>query len=101
MSSGQVIAGVVVSSTVTMNIQEVEFPEASVAVQVTAVVPRENVDPDEGTQVITGLGSPESTAVAVNATEAPAGLPHSAVMSCGQVIPGALLSATVTVVSQV
>jgi hypothetical protein len=101
MSSGQAITGAVVSSTVTVNIQEVELFAASVAVQVTSVIPSGNVDPDEGTQVTAGLGSLESTASAANVRAVPLGSSHSAVMFCGHVITGAFASATVTIVSQV
>ena len=48
-SSGQVISGVIVSAaTVTLKVQELELPEASVAVAVTVVVPTGKSVPEEG-----------------------------------------------------
>ena len=45
-SSAQVIAGLVVSATVTLNVQVEVLPLSSVAVAVTAVVPIANVEPE-------------------------------------------------------
>ena len=45
MSAGAVTAGAVVSSTVTLKVAEDEFPDASVAVTVTGVVPSGKVAP--------------------------------------------------------
>ena len=53
--AGHVITGGVVSrTTVTVNVQVALFPKASVAVQVTVVVPTGNGDPDAGTQTTLG-----------------------------------------------
>lgn len=48
MSGEQTIIGGSVSFTVTVNVQLAVFPEASVAVQVTVVVPTGKKDPDSG-----------------------------------------------------
>jgi hypothetical protein len=45
-----VIFGFSVSFTVTVNVQELEFPALSVAVQVTVVVPFWKVEPEGGLQ---------------------------------------------------
>ena len=45
-SSAQVIAGLVVSATVTLNVQVELLPASSVAVAVTSVVPIANVEPE-------------------------------------------------------
>ncbi len=47
---GHVIAGSCLSLTVMENVQVSEFPEASVAVEVTVVVPTGKFDPDAGTE---------------------------------------------------
>jgi hypothetical protein len=51
MLPGQVMAGGCVSLTVTVNWQLAVWPEVSVAVQLTVVVPFWNVDPDAGLQL--------------------------------------------------
>jgi hypothetical protein len=94
---GQVITGGVVSTTVTVKLHEALFPLASVAVQVTVVVPIRKVLPDAGVQTITGFGSQMSVAVAWNVATAPAGLVHSRVIFAGQVMTGGVVSTTVTV----
>ena len=55
---GQVTVGAVVSTTVTMKEQPLTevLPLASVAVQVTVVVPLGNVEPDAGVQVAVAPG---------------------------------------------
>src|SRR5262245_4397003 len=53
------------SDTSTVNEQLAEFPQSSVAVQVTVVVPTGNVLPDGGTQTMVGVWSQLSVAVAV------------------------------------
>ena len=58
--AGHVITGGVVSrTTVTVNVQVALFPKASVAVQVTVVVPTGNGDPDAGTQMTLGGAWPQ------------------------------------------
>ncbi len=51
----QATLGAVVSSTVIVNEQEAEFPAASVAVQVTVVVPRGKSEPETGVQITLGV----------------------------------------------
>jgi hypothetical protein len=51
MSAGTVIAGAVVSCTVTWNDLDDPFPAASLALQVTVVVPSPKVEPDAGEQL--------------------------------------------------
>jgi hypothetical protein len=63
MSAKQTMAGGCVSLTVTVNAQEEEFPDASLTVQATVVVPFGNVEPDEGVQ--TGLPTPGQLSAAV------------------------------------
>ena len=51
------------SFTVTWNEHDLELPDESLAVQLTVVVPKPNVVPDAGVQMIVGLGSIASDAV--------------------------------------
>jgi hypothetical protein len=51
MLAGQAIVGASVSVTVSENVQELELPLGSVAVQVTLVVPFTKVEPLAGEQV--------------------------------------------------
>jgi hypothetical protein len=60
-----VIAGAVVSTTVTLNVHAEWLPLVSVAVQVTVVLPTAKVFPDGGTQTTVGCGSTLSVAVGV------------------------------------
>ena len=60
---GQATVGGCVSLTVTVNEQLAVLPDASLTVQVTVVVPFENVEPDAGIQV--GVPTPEQLSVAV------------------------------------
>src|SRR5262245_17851735 len=66
----------VLSATVTGNWQVDWFPQASVAVQVTIVVPMGNLLPERGTHVTWGAGSLSSVAVTVKFTLSPGGLPY-------------------------
>ena len=96
-----VITGNWPSLTVTVNVQVDVLPEASVAVDVTVVVPRLKTLPEAGvlTTVVPGQ---LSVAVTVNGTVAvqdPIGV--DTVMFAGQVITGAWVSFTVTVNVQV
>ena len=52
MSAGHVATGATESLTVTLNEQVSALPEASVAIQVTVVVPTGNTEPEAGLQVI-------------------------------------------------
>src|SRR5262245_20383254 len=84
MSPGQLMSGGVVSTTLTLNEQLLfEFPHASVAVQVSAVVPIGKVSPDAWRQ-LTLVVEQVSPATAENAMVFPAGESHSCVMSAGQ-----------------
>jgi len=56
MFAGQVIVGGCVSLTVMVNVQLEVLPDASIAVQVTVVVPFGKVEPDAGTQLTVVFG---------------------------------------------
>jgi hypothetical protein len=82
--------------TVTLKLQLPVLPPESVAEQVTLVVPRGNVEPDAGTQVMLEGGSGPSTssvAVTVKLTGAPDGPEQPTTMSAGQVTTGGVISA--------
>jgi hypothetical protein len=68
MSSGTAIVGGVVSTrfTVTEKPAEPVFPEESVAVHVTSVVPTSKCESEDGVQL--GVGDPETASVAVAAS---------------------------------
>ena len=55
MFVGQVIAGAVVSLTLTVKVHDPVFPDVSVAVHVTVVVPTGKLDPEAGTQTTLAL----------------------------------------------
>jgi hypothetical protein len=91
MSAGTVIVGLVVSCTVTWNEADVVLPAASLAVQVTVVVPIGNVEPLAG--VHEKLVTPTSSvAVAEYVTTVPPGPAASTVMSDGTVTTGGVVS---------
>src|SRR5438034_10710794 len=99
MLAGQVTVGAWLSLTVTVKVQSAElFPLASVAWQVTVVVPFGKVEPLGGVQVVVEPGqlSPE---IGRAPCRADSQLPAAAVvvMLVGQVTVGAWLSLTVTV----
>ena len=89
--------GLVVSCTVTVKLSLPVLPAASVAEQITGVVPSGKVDPEEGEQLGVTVPSTRSRADAVKVTTAPEGPVASAVMPAGIVIAGAVVSWTVTV----
>ena len=60
MSAGTTIAGGVVSTTVMLKLALAELPLWSVAVTVTTVVPRANVEPDAWLTVTVGAASATS-----------------------------------------
>src|SRR4051812_37091224 len=93
---GTLRTGSSLSFTVTLNEHVLIFPEASVAVTFTIVVPIANTDP-EAAEVVT-VAEQLSVAVALKVTTAPHE-PGSefTVMSAGQLITGASLSVTVIV----
>jgi hypothetical protein len=95
------MVGACVSFTVTVKVQVAVLPEASVAVEVTVVVPVGNRLPEAGTLVTTTPGQ-LSVAVALKFTIAP----HMpvvllTVIFAGQVITGGCASITVTVNEQI
>jgi hypothetical protein len=97
MSAGTVIVGGVVSTpvTVTWNDALPVLPCASVAVQVTVVVPSGNVEPDAGVHVGMIGPSTASLADAVNVSAFPP-LELVSTMSAGTVTTGAVVSTTLT-----
>jgi hypothetical protein len=87
MFAGQVATGGWVSFTVTVKLHDAALPAASVAVQLTAVVPSGNAEPLAGTQA--AVAPQLSVTVGVNATTAEhwfGSLP--VVMFAGQLIEG-------------
>ena len=93
---GTVSTGAVVSVTVTVNVFVATFARASLAVQLTVVVPDGKIDPLAGVQVTATVPSTTSVADAVYVNAAPAGLVASTDAFAGTVIAGAVLSRTVT-----
>jgi hypothetical protein len=92
-----VTVGAVVSRTVTRNSAWLVFPDASLALQATTVVPSGNVEPDAGAQLALGAGSTTSAADgAAYATAAPAADVASATRSSETVGLGATESTTLT-----
>ncbi len=92
------ITGNCPSSTVILNVQDELLPQASVAVEVTVVVPKENTEPDAGTETIATAPLQLSVAVGVKFTTAvqePIGV--ETVIFAGQVITGAVTSFTVII----
>ena len=73
IEAGTVMAGAVVSSTVTVNEPVEVLPAESVAEQSTVVTPSANVELDAGTQSTETEPSTRSLAVAVNVASAPPG----------------------------
>ena len=99
-SVGTVIAGSVVSSTVTVWVAVAEFSSLSVAVQVTMVAPTGNRLSRGASLVIMGAGSTRSLAVAVPNSNDNTGVSApvaSLETAAGAVIVGSVVSTTVTV----
>ena len=96
--STQDTVGGVVSWTVTLELQELEFPEPSVALQSTCVVPNGKLFPDAGQLVEAKPQLSEPTAL--KETTAPLGPVHSTGAGAGHVIAGGESSTTVTVAVQ-
>src|SRR2546426_434134 len=92
MSAGATIEGEVVSRTVTVKLAEFEFPEESVAVHMTVVVPRGNVEPDAGPHAGVRVAATASVAVGGEVTTAPLGPVASTTMGCGIAIVGGVVS---------
>jgi len=99
--AGQLTVGGSLSLTLTVNEQEAVLPEASVAVQVTVVVPFKKVEPDGGLQLTVAPGQ-LSVTVAEKLTTAEH-WPGSVLvtMLAGQEIVGGVSSTTVTMAVQV
>jgi hypothetical protein len=97
-SSGQVIDGAVTSCTVTLNVHWALFPLASVAVQVTCVVPSGKILPEAGLQTTVGDASQSSPADGEGNVTGSVHVPGSAKATIlpGQLIVGGLMSCTVT-----
>ena len=95
------MTGGVVSTTVTVKPQLVVLPLASLAVQLTAVIPVGKGLPEDGVQITVTFGSQLSVAVVTNRTTVPEVLVHSATRFGGQVIAGGVVSVTLTTAIQV
>jgi hypothetical protein len=95
MFPGTVRTGGVVSWTVTENDPEPVLLCASVAVQLTVVVPTGNVLPDGGAHETLGLGSTVSEAETEKVTTAPEGAVAGTVMLPGTLTVGGVVSCTV------
>ena len=85
-------AGPVVSRTVTVNDPVAVLPAASVAEQLTVVVPSGNVEPEGGVHVTTGFAGFASVAVAVKVVTAPDGPCASTVVFAGRFSVGGVVS---------
>src|SRR2546428_486065 len=96
LSAGTLIAGGVVSRTVTVKLALPVLAWASVAEQFTVVVPSAKVEPEAGLQLGVSGPSTMSAAEALNVTAAPAELVASVVMFAGTVTAGGVVSRTVT-----
>jgi hypothetical protein len=97
MFAGHMITGAWVSRTVTVNVQVLVLPAASIAVLVTTVVPTRNDEPLGGTLTITGVPGQLSVPVTVKVTL----LEHwpgavLTVMLAGQLMLGGCVSRTMT-----
>src|SRR5712692_3681082 len=84
---------VVGSLTVTVKLQVLALPQASVAVQFTVVVPSAKVEPEAGTQT-TATALQVSLAVVVKVTTAPLALVQLLVRFGEQRMDGAVISTT-------
>src|ERR1041385_6249098 len=93
----QTICGRVVSRTVTVKLHTLLLPLASVATEMTVLVPSENSDPDGGVETTVKFVSQASLAVTVKMPGVPAGPAHSKTRLLEQVMAGAVVSRTVTV----
>src|SRR5688572_6516187 len=93
----QVRTGAVVSATLTVKEQPLVLPLASVTRQLTVVSPRPKSEPEGGVQTNTGLVSVKSLTVVTNVTGVPGSPAHSTKIFVEHVMPGAVVSRTVTV----
>ena len=94
--AGNDSVGGVVSTTVTLKLALPVLPAASVAEQLTVVVPNAKVEPDAGKQLGVIVPSTLSLADAEKLTAAPEGPVASAVRLPGTVTAGGVVSTTVT-----
>ena len=83
--------------TVTVKGHELEFPNASLALQETDVIPIGKTEPEAGVQVVAMVPGQLSDAVELKVNTAPFGPVASIAVEPGQVMTGGVLSATVTV----
>ena len=90
---GGVVSGASSEMTVTVNVPVPSFPAASVAVQVTVVVPTEKLEPEGGEQVGPEVTPTSSDAVTVNVIVLPAELEVEPVRLDGTVTTGGVVSA--------
>jgi len=93
-SAGTVRLGGVLSTTVIVKDAEPVFPWASVATQVTVVVPNPNVEPDAGAHETPTEPSTMSVAVDTNVAIAPLGPVASIIRFGGTVTTGGVVSTT-------
>src|SRR5206468_12634900 len=91
---GTVIAGAVVSTTVTPKEPSTVLPLRSAAAHFTVVEPSANDEPDGGSQETGRDPSTESVAVGTNVTDAPDGPVASALSGSGSVKTGFVVSCT-------
>src|SRR5437870_2446884 len=80
----------------TVKVQLPWLPPASVATQITLLVPTGKIEPEAGVQTTEGRASQVSVALAAKVITAPPGLVHSTVTFDGQVGMGGTESITVT-----
>ena len=101
MSDGQLAIGFSLSLIVTVNEHVLEFPEASVAIQFTVVIPTGNMLPETGKQETEAPGqlSVADATYETTALHRPASFPW--VMFAGQLAAGFSVSNMVTVNEQV
>ena len=97
--AGQVIVGFWLSCTVTVNVQLLELPAASLTEQVTVVTPAWKVEPEAGEQV--GVPTPGQLSPTVGAANVATALHWPLLLGtvtlAGQLIVGFCVSLTVTV----
>src|SRR4030095_16381540 len=96
MSRGQFTCGGVVSTTVTVKVQLLDWPRLSLAVQTTLLWPSRKPVPEGGVQVTGKALFRKSFAVTVKVTGVKTPV-HSARTSPGQASVGGAISASVTV----
>ena len=93
ISAGRSKTGLVVSTTVTLNMPDAERPALSVTEQLTCVIPSEKVEPDAGKHEGAGSGlSSASEPLTLYVTAAPDAPVASAVMSDGRLSVGAVFA---------